>query len=217
VIDPADTRGRKNRLIDRAQKRALARALGDVRGRRILDLGCGTGRIAAWLERKGGVPVGIEPSEAMIRRARALYPDLPLVASVGRLPLRTSGCDAVVMVTVLQYLLEEPGLAEEVVSEVDRVLVPGGALVALEQVTAQPLGRGGDLRAYEEVITTRLDLVGARGVRVAASRVMGASLALPVPVRVAAAGLGVEARHWPSRTEPYAEVVFVARSRRHAR
>ena len=45
-------------------------ALGDVRGRRVLDLGCGTGRHAIPLAAAGAVVTAVDFSEQMLAAAR---------------------------------------------------------------------------------------------------------------------------------------------------
>lgn len=49
---------------------AELRLLGDVRGRRIIDLGCGTGRNAIVLARAGAKVIAIDSSSAQLARAR---------------------------------------------------------------------------------------------------------------------------------------------------
>jgi ubiquinone/menaquinone biosynthesis C-methylase UbiE len=49
----------------------LLLAEGDLRGRRVLDVGCGTGRLALALAEKGARVWGVDPSEEMLARARA--------------------------------------------------------------------------------------------------------------------------------------------------
>lgn len=44
--------------------------IGDVRGQRVLDLGCGTGRYCVLLAQRGANVIGIDPSERMLERAR---------------------------------------------------------------------------------------------------------------------------------------------------
>ena len=44
--------------------------IGDVRGQRVLDLGCGTGRYCVLLARRGASVVGIDPSSAMLEQAK---------------------------------------------------------------------------------------------------------------------------------------------------
>jgi SAM-dependent methyltransferase len=45
---------------------------GDLAGRDVIELGCGTGYISAWLARRGANPVGIDNSEAQLQTARRL-------------------------------------------------------------------------------------------------------------------------------------------------
>src|SRR5512143_2989861 len=46
-------------------------ALGDVSGRALLDLGCGTGRHALWLASAGAVVTAVDFSQVMLGRARS--------------------------------------------------------------------------------------------------------------------------------------------------
>ena len=47
-------------------------ALGDVRGRRVLDIGCGEGRFSRLLTGLGAEVTGIDLTESLIERARSL-------------------------------------------------------------------------------------------------------------------------------------------------
>ncbi|MDP6175963.1 MAG: class I SAM-dependent methyltransferase, partial [Rhodospirillales bacterium] len=44
-------------------------------GARILDVGCGTGRMARLLTRMGGKVTGLEPGEVQLERARMVEPE----------------------------------------------------------------------------------------------------------------------------------------------
>src|SRR5262245_47688139 len=55
-----------NRLYHEEQMRFLMATLPDLRGKRILDLGCGTGRMSRWLAAQGASVVGIDFSEKSI-------------------------------------------------------------------------------------------------------------------------------------------------------
>jgi ubiquinone/menaquinone biosynthesis C-methylase UbiE len=96
----------------------------DLRGHRVLDLGCGTGRLAAALAEQGIARVwGVDTSAEMLAVAREKLP-----ASVGlkegraeQLPFRDAWFDRVVMWLVV-HLVDRPAAFREVA----RVLVPGG-------------------------------------------------------------------------------------------
>ena len=53
-------------------------------GERIIDLGCGTGALTAEIAAAGAEVVGIDASEAMIARARELYPHLRFEVARGK-------------------------------------------------------------------------------------------------------------------------------------
>jgi ubiquinone/menaquinone biosynthesis C-methylase UbiE len=104
----------------------LAKA-GDLRGRRVLDVGCGTGTLAAWLAHDAAARVwGVDPSPEMLDIARRKVP-----AGVGlkegraeALPFRDRWFERVVMMLVLQHVDRGRALAE-----VQRMLGKGGRLV----------------------------------------------------------------------------------------
>ena len=58
-------------ITEHLQRRLVLGLLGDVRGRRVLDVGCGDGDLALELWRRGAVVIGIDASLDMIDAARA--------------------------------------------------------------------------------------------------------------------------------------------------
>jgi ubiquinone/menaquinone biosynthesis C-methylase UbiE len=58
------------RILLEDQERVLAESLGDVAGRRILDMATGTGRAALALARRGAVVTGVDASAEMLAVAR---------------------------------------------------------------------------------------------------------------------------------------------------
>ncbi len=96
---------------------------------RVLDAGCGTGRVAIELARRGYEAVGVDIDTEMISAARAKAPmldwhQLDLASmELGR------EFDAVVMAGNVM-LFTEPGTEAEVVASCAAHLAPGGALVA---------------------------------------------------------------------------------------
>ena len=102
--------------------------LGDLRGRRVLDIGCGTGRLAAALAEEARAKVwGIDESREMVAVARETVP-----AGVGirqgtaeQLPFRDGWFDRVVMSLVIHLVDRPRSLAEA------RRVVPADGRVAI--------------------------------------------------------------------------------------
>ncbi len=68
----------KDHSRDRVHGPALLKAIGPIRGRRVLDLGCGQGRFTRSLARRGAKVTGIDWSREMIARAQAREARKPL-------------------------------------------------------------------------------------------------------------------------------------------
>ena len=105
--------------------------LGDVAGRRILDLGCGEGGYSRQLKRRGADMIGIDGSETLVRiaRERAEVENLDMqfiCANANALDtIADSSCDIVVAAMSLMDVEDYPGA----VREIRRVLCNGGTLV----------------------------------------------------------------------------------------
>jgi ubiquinone/menaquinone biosynthesis C-methylase UbiE len=61
---------RGGNLIDRREKAAVMDALGDVDGKNVLEIACGTGRFTVMLSNRGANAVGLDISEPMLRQGR---------------------------------------------------------------------------------------------------------------------------------------------------
>ena len=95
----------------------------------VLDAGCGTGRVAVELARRGISVMGVDLDSDMLAVARAKAPDLPWIhADLSRLDLRAR-FDVVVMAgNVLCFV--DPPRRPAVVAACARHLTGGGRLVA---------------------------------------------------------------------------------------
>ncbi|MEJ5915534.1 class I SAM-dependent methyltransferase [Pseudokineococcus sp. 1T1Z-3] len=108
-------------------READARLLGDVAGRRVLEVGCGAAQGSRWLADAGADVVGLDLSAGMLAAGRAADGRLPLLqADAARLPLAGRCVDvAVSAYGALPFTAE----TERVHAEVARVLRPGGRWV----------------------------------------------------------------------------------------
>ena len=115
--------------------------LGDRGFRRAVDIGCGEGRFCRMMRAAGLDTVGIDPTTALIDRARALDPDGDYrVGRAEALDLDDASCDLAV-----SYLsLVDIDDLDAAVGEAHRVLEPGGIfLIANLQsfnTAADPIG-----------------------------------------------------------------------------
>ena len=123
-----------------------ARLLGNLRGKRLLDLGCGLGA-GSWLMAKQGAHVtGIDVSEEAIRWARQTYePEAAHVgahlgfwtADLSRVGSGLGEFDALAVVDVLEHF--PPNEAEELLARWNLMLRPGGHMFLHVPITANPL------------------------------------------------------------------------------
>src|SRR5918999_1704678 len=107
-------------------------ALPPVAGLEVIELGCGTAYVSAWLARRGARPTGVDVSANQLATARALQAEhglkFPLIhASAEAVPLPDASFD----LAVSEYgacLWCEP---DAWLAEAARLLRPGGRLVFL--------------------------------------------------------------------------------------
>jgi SAM-dependent methyltransferase len=103
----------------------------------ILDAGCGTGRVAIELARRGYAVVGVDTEEAMLDTARTKAPDLEwLLGDLSSAALPASRFDLVVAAGNVMIFLEL-GTEAAVVSNLAQTVAPGGLVVAGFQVGRQ--------------------------------------------------------------------------------
>ncbi|MDP9851008.1 class I SAM-dependent methyltransferase [Corynebacterium lowii] len=99
------------------------------RNARILDAGCGTGRIGGWLARRGHEVEGTDLDPVLIEHARKDYPEATWqVADLGRDELPRNKYDVVVCAGNVVTFIEEPRRGEAL-HNIAGAVAPGGRFV----------------------------------------------------------------------------------------
>jgi SAM-dependent methyltransferase len=108
---------------------ALRALLPDMRGRNVVDLGCGFGWFCRWAREHGAAQVfGLDVSEKMLARARDTTADSAVTyarADLEQLELPAAAFDLAYSSLALHYIKDLTRL----LTSVHRTLVPGGRLV----------------------------------------------------------------------------------------
>ena len=172
--------------LDGGWRRAAVEATGATAGSAVLDVACGTGKLAGELaERVGpfGRVVGIDLSPTMIDLARDAFRDVVQIEfRVGNalsLPFEDAGFDAATIAFGLRNLADfEAGFRQ-----MARVVRPGGWVVCLELSVPRPGWWG---RTYRAVFRRSAPLAGSLFGRRGAYAYLPASLEdFPAPERLA--------------------------------
>jgi ubiquinone/menaquinone biosynthesis C-methylase UbiE len=124
---------------------AILALAGDVRGLRVLDLGCGSGDIALELLRRGADVTGVDISRGMVELARArvelFEPGHADRATFAVADAAATGLDdASFDLVVGKWLLHHVDV-ERAAAEVGRLLAPGGRGLFVENQGTNPLLR----------------------------------------------------------------------------
>lgn len=155
--------------------------LGDVRGRTILDFGCGSGENSLLLARRGARVIGVDISADLLALAsrRLALNGLGgsaefVVGSAHDLPLPDASVDGVMGIAILHHLD-----LQAAAKEIYRVLKPGATAIFQEPVRDSAVVRGvrklipyraPDVSPFERPLTTRELKAFARGFTVQAWR-----------------------------------------------
>jgi malonyl-CoA O-methyltransferase len=109
----------------RVEQAAMVKLLPDVAGRIVLDAACGTGRYLRVLEARGAARrIGVDLTSDMLVRAQPIRANL-VVGDICAVPLLSASVDVVVS----GLALNDVEALDRAVSELVRVLRPGGYLV----------------------------------------------------------------------------------------
>jgi SAM-dependent methyltransferase len=119
-----------------------------VRGKRVLDAGCGEGYGTSMLAQAAATAKGVDLEAAVIRRAAARYANASFdAANLVALPYPDESFDAVVSLQVIEHI----HTPQEFLAECARVLVPGGLLLVStpNRLTFSPHGVRNAFHAFE--------------------------------------------------------------------
>lgn len=135
------------------------RALGDVTGKDVIELGCGTAYFGAWLAKRGARVTGLDPTPVQLETARRMQEefDLPFTlveASAEDVPLPDESFD----LAVSEYGASIWADPERWISEAARLLRPGGRLVFLCNSTLSILCSPDEGKVEERLQRSQADL-----------------------------------------------------------
>ncbi|MHB8378914.1 MAG: class I SAM-dependent methyltransferase [Acidimicrobiales bacterium] len=143
---------------------AKAIEMADVRpGMVCVDLGCGGGRLAILLAKLGATVIGVDVSDAMIRRMESQAKSegidslTGMVTPIENLSLPEGSVDLVITNYALHHLLDAD--KGKVVLATYRWLRPGGHLVVADMM----LGRGATVQD-RQVIASKIKIMAKKGI-----------------------------------------------------
>jgi len=119
-------------LVDDFELQAVISLLGQPTPpqNRLLDIGSGRGRFDSSLQKRGFMVTGVEPAANLVNEARQLNPTAEfIVGSATRLPFQDNHFDYAICVEVLEHIPD----TDQAISEMRRVLRPGGQLVIIDK------------------------------------------------------------------------------------
>jgi demethylmenaquinone methyltransferase/2-methoxy-6-polyprenyl-1,4-benzoquinol methylase len=119
--------------IDQRWRKRMLAASGEVRGRDVLDVCCGTGDVALLYSRHGARVVGVDFTAPMLERAvkkagRAGLDTRFARGDAMQLPAATASCDVATIAFGIRNVADRMGALRELV----RVARPGGRVIVLE-------------------------------------------------------------------------------------
>jgi ubiquinone/menaquinone biosynthesis C-methylase UbiE len=107
---------------------------------RVADVGCGPGRVAAFLAEHGLDVVGVDVSQAMLAVARTAHPHIEFEeGQLDALPIETGALAGAVCWYSIIYT--PPDRLAEAFGELSRVLTPGGYVLLAFQAEGEPVHR----------------------------------------------------------------------------
>lgn len=117
---------RRLKYLNSFEKDVIKKILGKFRGKKILDLGAGTGRLIPYLKDGGAEIFAVDISEKMVELLRKKFPAIEaLVADSENLPFKDCSFDFVIATFLIVHLKN----LDKTFREVYRVLADGGSFI----------------------------------------------------------------------------------------
>jgi SAM-dependent methyltransferase len=140
-----------NDVWDLRQRELIIRMLGDVRGRRVVDVGCGTGRMSRFFASAGArevVGVDFSPSTVVAAREEtaSIAPGLPITFAEGDVVagldhLGPGSFDDAIVLGCFSVACRDEASLERAMRNVGRLVRRGGRVLIMEPIHRSPLLR----------------------------------------------------------------------------
>jgi len=114
----------------------------DVKGKNILEIGCGTGYYCRYLKKRGGEVIGVDLSNNMLKLAKKYAKNsslgiLFLKNTAEDMGFKNESFDMILSVTVLQH--NENSRLKMIVREMSRILKRGGKAIIFEDIAPKKI------------------------------------------------------------------------------
>lgn len=109
-----------------------------IQGKRVLEVGCGTGSLLTEILKRGYQAYGVDASPRMVAQARkkllaAGYTGRVIESRIQKLPFPDNSFETVISTFPTEYIIDPAAL-----NEIQRVLYPGGRLVIVDMANLKP-------------------------------------------------------------------------------
>jgi SAM-dependent methyltransferase len=111
------------------ERPAMVSLLGDVSGRRVLEVGCGAGPLTAWMVDRGALVTAMDVSPGMVRLARARLGERAAIFVADLQAPLSFAADSTVDLVVASLVMHYVEDWASVLREFHRVLAPDGTVV----------------------------------------------------------------------------------------
>lgn len=106
--------------------------------KKVLDVGCGTGRLVKFLNENGFETIGCDVVEEALKIAQRINKKNSIIkASATKLPFTDRSFDLVIAISLIEHLTKNE--AKKFIAEVKRILKPGGSVFLITPNFSSPL------------------------------------------------------------------------------